>query len=170
LFGMQPRSAHTFHDLAACRPQLLGFAMARLRDRERAEDAVQDALLAGLESLHRFVGGSSLRTWLTGILKHKIADILRRTPREEPAEPDELPSAEGCPESTLERRRFAAALERSLQALPPTAREVFLLSEVHGLETREIGARLAMSDGHCWVALHRARKRLRESPDILAHR
>lgn len=166
---MQPQSAHTFQDLAACRAQLLGFAMARLRDRERAEDAVQDALLAGLESLHRFVGDSSLRTWLTGILKHKIADVLRRAPREEPAEPDELPSAEG-PETALERRRFADALERSLQALAPTAREVFLLSEVYGLDTREIGERLSMSDGHCWVALHRARKRLRESPDILAHR
>lgn len=167
---MHPTLAHTAQDLADHRQQLLGFAMARLRDRERAEDAVQDALLAGLEGLHRFAGGSSLRTWLTGILKHKIADILRRTPREEPAEPDELPAAEGCPVTALERRRFADALERSLQALPPTAREVFLLSEIQGLETREIGVHLAMSDGHCWVALHRARKRLRESPDILAHR
>jgi RNA polymerase sigma-70 factor, ECF subfamily len=163
-------SSHTVHDLAGYRQQLLGFAMARLRDRDRAEDAVQEALLAGLEGLGRFSGGSSLRTWLTGILKHKISDALRGPVREEPAELDEFPSAAGCPEAGLSRTRFMEALQRSLEELPPTSRKVFMLRDVLEQDTREVCAQLAITDGHCWVALHRARKRLRECPAILAHR
>ncbi len=156
--------------VAEYRPQLLRFALLRLRNRERAEDAVQDTLLAALEGLDRFAGNASLGTWLTGILKHKIADCLRRAGADEPADPDELPAHEGIPEAALSQARFVEALARGLEALPRTSREVFLLSEIYGFDTAEIRARLGMSDGHCWVALHRARKRLRECPDILACR
>jgi RNA polymerase sigma-70 factor (ECF subfamily) len=163
-------SAHTAHDLAGHRQQLLGFAMARLRDRECAEDAVQDALLAGLEGLDRFTGGSSLRTWLTGILKHKIADALRAPVREQPGELDEFPGAGGCPEAGLAKKRFLEALERSLEQLPLTSKKVFVLGDILGQDTQEISAQLAITNGHCWVALHRARKRLRECPEMLAQR
>ncbi|MBI1733413.1 MAG: hypothetical protein HYR49_11695 [Gammaproteobacteria bacterium] len=51
--------------------------MLRVRDANLAEDLVQETLLWGLRSLDRFRGESSERTWLTGILKHKILDHLR---------------------------------------------------------------------------------------------
>ena len=59
-------------DLAAHRGVLLRFARRRVRDEALAEDAVQDALLAAVGSAHRFQGQSTLRTWLIGILNHKI--------------------------------------------------------------------------------------------------
>jgi RNA polymerase sigma-70 factor (TIGR02943 family) len=66
------------------RSYLLRYALLQLRNPAQAEDAVQETLLAALEGRDRFSGRSSLRTWLTGILKHKIIDHLRRSGRERP--------------------------------------------------------------------------------------
>jgi len=71
------------------RPYLLRYATLQLRDAAAAEDAVQDALLAALSAEASFAGRSNLRTWLTGILKHKIVDAIRRQNRErQAAEPE----------------------------------------------------------------------------------
>ena len=72
------------------RPYLLRYASLQLRDRQAAEDAVQDTLVAALAGESGFAGRSNLRTWLTGILKHKIVDIVRKAAREAP-----LPEGEG---------------------------------------------------------------------------
>src|SRR3954463_13119854 len=68
------------------RGYLLRYARLQLREREAAEDAVQETLLAALAAEASFAGRSNLRTWLTGILKHKIIDTIRRTSRERPLE------------------------------------------------------------------------------------
>jgi len=62
---------------------LYRFALARLRDPHMAEDAVQETMLAAIKN-NSFEGESSPRTWLTGILKHKIIDIQRKQIREQP--------------------------------------------------------------------------------------
>ncbi|MGZ8203895.1 MAG: sigma factor, partial [Burkholderiales bacterium] len=54
------------------RPYLVRYALLQLRDASAAEDVVQETLLAALQAAERFGGRSSVRTWLTGILKHKI--------------------------------------------------------------------------------------------------
>lgn len=147
-------------ELALLRRQLLRYAMLRLRNRHHAEDAVQDALLAVLEGIGSFSGRSSLRTWVGAILKHKIADCLRASGREEPLDMDiELPGSD--PEEGFMRRRFLEALERNLKRLPETAARVFLLREVMGFEPAEVCQRLAISAPNCWVSLHRAKARLR---------
>src|SRR5690349_10462002 len=63
---------------------LFRYALIRLRDQERAEDAVQEALLAALQHLDSYSGRSTERTWLTGILKHKIIDQIRKACKEVP--------------------------------------------------------------------------------------
>src|SRR5690348_2420624 len=68
-------------ELAAHRDYLYRFALARLRDEARAEDVVQETLLAAMENAAGFAGRAQLRTWLTGILKHKIIDIFRAQAR-----------------------------------------------------------------------------------------
>src|SRR5258705_6915830 len=60
------------------RPYLVRYASLQLRDAHAAEDAVQETLLAALAAEASFAGRSNLRTWLTGILKHKIIDAIRR--------------------------------------------------------------------------------------------
>jgi RNA polymerase sigma-70 factor, ECF subfamily len=63
---------------------LFKYAMFRLRDEAVAEDAVQETLLAALQAYDKFEGRGSERTWLVGILKHKITDCFRRMSRERP--------------------------------------------------------------------------------------
>src|SRR6266404_4206918 len=64
------------------RGYLLRVAVLQLRDSDLAEDVVQDTLVAALQGAKGFSGRSSLKTWLTGILKHKIVDAIRRKKRE----------------------------------------------------------------------------------------
>ena len=64
------------------RPYLVRYATLQLRDPDAVQDVVQEALLAALAGEASFGGRSNLRTWLTGILKHKIVDAIRRASRE----------------------------------------------------------------------------------------
>ena len=82
-------SAPGNQDLQQHRPYLLRYAMLQLRDADLAEDVVQETLLAALEGRAGFSGKSSHKTWLTGILKHKIIDVMRRKSREQPLTPNE---------------------------------------------------------------------------------
>src|SRR5512142_2417180 len=71
-----------FADIEAQRPYLMRYALAQLRDPLLAEEAVQEALLAAVEGLGSFQGQSTLRTWITSILRFKIADQQRRAVQE----------------------------------------------------------------------------------------
>ena len=168
-------------ELERHRPYLLRFALLQLRDRVAAEDAVQDTLLAAIQGAAQFAGQSSVRTWLVGILKHKIIDSIRKTARERPIESRresdlaesadaffaedghfaEPPESWESPERSLEERRFFEALERCLQSLPRNTASAFTLRELMGLETEEICKELGISASNCWVMLHRARMSLR---------
>jgi RNA polymerase sigma-70 factor (ECF subfamily) len=168
--------------LEAHRPALTRYAMAQLRNHAQAEDAVQETMIAALRGGEGFAGDSSLRTWLTGILKHKIIDILRRASRERPLELDpgeasdadlsvlfqqdghyvDRPATWGDPDAALEQKKFFAVLELCMEGLPENTARVFAMREIMGRETGEICADLGISQANCWVLLHRARLRLRE--------
>ena len=162
------------------RPYLLRYASLQLRNAEAAEDAVQEALVAALAGEAGFAGRSNLRTWLTGILKHKIVDAVRRSSRERTAaaEPDgddpgfnalfderghwaETPDPWERPEGALEQKQFLAALEQCLRRLPERTAQAFMMREHLGLETSEICQELGITATHCWVMLYRARMALR---------
>lgn len=172
--------------LDAMRPQLIRFAFLQLRNRALAEDAVQDALIAVLEKPAAFSGQSSLRTYVTGILKFKIIDCLRLGTREcqidcheDQSEDDaidalfrddghvrDLPQAWGDPDKTLEQKNFFKMLEVCLDRLPAKAARIFMMREWLELETDEICKELAISSSNAWVLLYRARVRLRECLDL----
>jgi len=173
-------------ELEAMRPVLLRFAHLQLRNESLAEDAVQEALIAVLEKPERFAGQSSLRTYVTGILKYKIVDQLRAATRErqfDTAEgesdddfvdalfkPDghtvDQPRDWGEPERTLEQKDFFRVLETCLEKLPAKTARVFMMREWLELETEEICKELAISTSNAWVLLYRARLRLRECLDL----
>src|SRR3954465_13657461 len=69
-------------ELESHRQALYKFALLQLRNETHAEDCVQETLMAAIQSAARFSGGSSVRTWLVGILKHKIIDHFRKASRE----------------------------------------------------------------------------------------
>jgi RNA polymerase sigma-70 factor (ECF subfamily) len=178
---MTPESpALTTLELERHRPYLMRFALLQLRDKSSAEDAVQETLLAAIQGASRFAGGSSVRTWLVGILKHKIIDGIRKTSREQPIDsgPDgdsadveaffaedghfaDAPEEWASPDRSLEQRLFFEALERCLRALPRNTATAFTMREVMGLETEEICKELRISTSNCWVMLHRAQLSLR---------
>jgi RNA polymerase sigma-70 factor (ECF subfamily) len=159
---------------------MLRFARRRIRDEDLAEDAVQEALLAALASRDGFQGRSALRTWLIGILNHKIQDVFRRESRYVRQEADEdgdpAIQAEGLPGGLdaldafegqdplveVARRRMRERLAEEIDALPASLREVFMLQAIEGLPTDEVCRRLGITEANCWVRLHRARKRLAE--------
>lgn len=174
--------------LAMHRPYLYRYALSKLRRTDTAEELVQDTLLAALEALATFRGDSEPRTWLTGILKHKIVDWQRRESRnplrtnamrhsgaeDDYEETSDMlfdsagrwvtpPSTWPTPEQSLENQRFRELLNSCLAALPAATARAFYLREVEGLTTEEICAELGISESNCWVMLYRARMSLRRS-------
>jgi RNA polymerase sigma-70 factor, ECF subfamily len=169
-------------EIEAQRSYLLRIARLQLRNEAVAEDVVQDTLIAALEGASRFAGKSAVRTWLVGILKHKIVDQIRRGSREvalvvevaDGAEGDfdtlfnesghfiESPSEWGNPERSLQQKRFYEVLEICLDGLSPNLGRIFLMREFLGLETEEICKDLKISSTNCWVMLYRARMGLRD--------
>ena len=181
------RADPTLHrQLETMRPLLLRFAVLQLRNQALAEDAVQDALLAVLEKPQRFAGQSTLRTYVTGILKFKIIDKLRLCTRERQIEArdDEsdddaiaalfasnghtlaMPLQWGDPEQALQQKDFFRVLEVCLEKLPAKTARIFMMREWLELDTEEICKELAISTSNAWVLLYRARVRLRECLDL----
>jgi RNA polymerase sigma-70 factor (ECF subfamily) len=167
-------------EVEAQRSYLLRYACLQLRDSAAAEDAVQETLLAALAGEAGFGGRSNLRTWLTGILKHKMIDVIRKSGRETTAAGEdefdalfderghwiEFPAAWTDPDGSLEQKQFFATLEDCLASLPAKTARAFMMREHMGLETGEICKELAITPTHCWVLLHRARMALRQCLDM----
>ena len=164
----------------ALRPQLMRFAHSQLRNHAWAEDAVSDTLLAALEKPGSFAGQSQLKTWLIGVLKHKVVDQLRRHTREatilttdDGEDLDESlfdstghwrerPQDWGSPELALGQRQFFEVLQVCCDQLPPVQGRVFMMREWLDLDTEEICKEMQITSTNLWVLLHRARLRLRE--------
>ncbi len=172
-------------ELEKHRDYLYRYALLQVRDASRADDVVQETLLAAMESRGNFAGRSSLKTWLTGILKHKITDLFRRQSREiqvpvAPAGEDErefadqffdqaqtdhwhtFPPTWQDPERSFEQKRFWEAFESCSTQLPAQTARVFAMREFMGMETGDICKELGISSTNCWVILYRARMTLRE--------
>lgn len=86
------------------RMYLMRFARLQLRNDEWAEDAVSETLLAALSKPQSFGNRSQLKTWLVGILKHKVIDLIRSNARLV-AMPDTLEGDDG---DELDRLSFKA--------------------------------------------------------------
>jgi len=157
------------------RPQLVRFARTRLLNPAHAEDAVQETLLAAIENIDSFAGDSSLFSWLTGILKHKIIDCVRRSARDQwqeldndgmpQNEVDRVHTGSGGPDQFLARRQLWEAVLHCVRDLPERTADTFVLREFVGMNTAETCRALAVSEANCAVMLHRARARIRESLD-----
>jgi RNA polymerase sigma-70 factor, ECF subfamily len=160
---------------------LYHFALGRLRNITEAENAVQETFLAAFKARHTFSGKSSERTWLTGILKHKIVDSLRKQYREKPVTDvqhneeiiDQFFDHAGQskktldhwvprPDALLENKEFWDVFHKCSEKLPKTAGDAFLLREIEKIESKEICNILGISLSNLWVLLHRARLQLRD--------
>lgn len=175
-------------EVAAQRLYLLKFARLQLRNDAWAEDAVSDTLLAALARPQSFAGKAQLRTWLVGILKHKVVDTLRANLREpnvadmrgasdEEGSDAELfdavgfrqdghfadkPADWGNPDQDLSQRQFMAVMDACIAKLPAVQGRLFLMREWLELDADEVCKTLNITSTNLYVQLHRARLKLRE--------
>lgn len=173
--------------LVAQRSYLMRFARLQLRNDAWAEDAVSETVLAALAKPQAFEARSQLKTWLVGILKHKIIDALRQRQREvtldsgtddDNADPleqmafkndghfAERPADWGNPEQDLKSRQFMAIMDACTQKLPPVQGRLFLMREWLEMSSDDICKELGLTSTNLYVQLHRARLRLRECLEL----
>ena len=174
-----PGSTIRFETLAEQRPYLMKVARLELRDEHQAEDCVSDVLTQAFEHRDKFRGDSSLRTWLTSILKNRCIDLLRKQWREQPLEETpsgeqdfdnlfdetghyaEMPSHVRDPAELCQEEGFLVAVQNCIDRLPKRIGQVFVLREVFGSDTGELCKDLGITTSNVWVQLYRARMMLR---------
>ena len=164
---------------------LYRFALARVNDVPTAEDLVQETFLAAIKGRGRFKSQSTRKTWLMGILKHKIVDHLRRKYREPVSTSvdngdealDHLFNTRGHwqvkpavwaqnPSKIIEQKEFLDIFYRCLGEMPSRLADVFLKREIDGLPTDALCKILNITATNSWVMLYRARMRLRRCLEV----
>ena len=177
-------AASILADLASHRQAMLRFAKRKVRDEELAEDAVQEALMAAVKSADSFQGQSTPRTWLMGILTHKINDAFRRETKyvriadvsgggfdddgdtfDDANAFDRLDHSDSSidPMKSLSNKRAGTLLASQIDALPQGLKDVVRLHLIEGLSTPEVCEELGISEANVWVRIHRARKILAQA-------
>jgi len=162
---------------------LYSYAAVRLYDDELARDLVQETFLAALEAKKGFNGLSSEKTWLTAILKHKIADIyrsrssgLRNTAQRfvhgQEGEFFDMdnghwnsghdPAEFFCEQpDTIHDKEFQAILQACMKKLPSLWLSVFTMKHVDEEPSESICKAMGLSSSNFWVIIHRAKVNLR---------
>ena len=160
---------------------LFQYAHARVSNSTVAEDLVQETFLAAVKALGSFKGRSSEKTWLIGILKHKLIDHYRKEKnviyaQDSERDPDSVAAffnAKGgwqippdhwrySPDKAQETKDFLDHFYRCLAGLPNRTADAFVYREVDGMDTEEICRKLDITQNNCWVLLYRARVLLRK--------
>lgn len=165
---------------------LLRFARLQLRNDAWAEDAVSDTMLAALAKPQAFENRSQLKTWLVGILKHKVIDMLRLHGREVSSHADDddgadlldligfkpnghfaqMPADWGNPEQDLRSQQFLKVMDACVEKLPATQGRLFLMREWLELSVDDICKELNLTATNLYVQLHRSRLCLRECLEL----
>jgi RNA polymerase sigma-70 factor (ECF subfamily) len=158
---------------------LYQFAIRRVRRADIAEDLVQETLLAALSAQARFGNQSAERTWLVGILKHKVIDYLRQSFRQQERRDAQIDASTDFfdrrgrwkikfgawpsdPTQTLENAEFRQTLDSCLAKLPARIAQLFWLREAEGLDSEWLCLELRISPTNMWTMLSRARLGLRK--------
>jgi RNA polymerase sigma-70 factor (ECF subfamily) len=176
-----------FADLVdAYSPGLMRMARMYVRDREVADDVVQETWIAVLRGIERFEGRSSLKTWIYRILinmaKTRGQRESRSIPfsaaagRDEPSvDPDRFldaghrwaggwmlgPTEWATPEEELLQGETRDAILAAIDELPDSQRAVITMRDVEGFPPEEVSDALDITDGNQRVLLHRARAKVR---------
>ena len=161
---------------------LIRMALGYVADREVAEEVVQDTWMAVIEGLKRFEGRSSLRTWIFGILIHKAKDRGVREKRhttfstfesaddeqEEMVDPARFsqsgewaghwafppqPWDEQTPEKLLASHQAVTAMNKAIEALPPTLKDVLVMRDMEGMDSEEVCTLLKITETRTYLKI-----------------
>lgn len=153
--------------------RVFGLCLRMIRERDAAEDCVQQTFIKAWRNLDQFEHRSAFSSWLHGIavnavLSHKRANKSWLQFDEAISSNEEFDAVEAVAEH--ETRRFdegdVSDLEHALRALPDGARYVLVLQAVYGYSHEEVAAMLGIAVGTCKAQLHRARRILRHKLQI----
>jgi RNA polymerase sigma-70 factor (ECF subfamily) len=141
-------------------PGLFAFAYRAVRQREEAEDLVQDTWISALRTVPSFEGRSSLRTWLVSILRRRIADRFRRDRPSEELQEERFAFDGSAPEERLGDHEAATIATAAMAELTELERRAVLLCDVQDMDRDEASEALGVTRGHLRVLLHRGRHKL----------
>ncbi len=162
------------------------FTVLRVKDQDAAEEIVQATFVSALKSKDSFQGRSSEKSWLFGILKHKIMDHFREQKKyanfdtgweDEPDPLDAAYHANGTwknqpqhwdldPEHAHENSQLAEILTECLDGLSDKFRQIFVLKEIDGMDSEALCKEFDIKPTNLWVILHRARAQLRKCLEV----
>ena len=148
-------------------------AFSILRDRQDAEDEVQNAMWKAYRHIGKFQQDSKFSTWLTRIVVNQCLMRLRQTRRARFLYIDDIRIGEDVatlelrdwrsgPEQLLGREQVASLLHREIRKIPPLLRHVFLLRDVERLPMPDVAEKLGISVAAAKSRLLRARTELRQ--------
>jgi RNA polymerase sigma-70 factor (ECF subfamily) len=141
------------------RPDLFRFAFWLARDRQVAEDVVQESLLRAWKSRDRLDDAGAVRPWLLTIVRREHARLYERK-RFETVQVDELVDRES-PELAVMEEREVLDMRRAILRLEDDYREPLVMQVLMGQTTQEIAAGLGLTQGAVLTRLFRARQKLR---------
>src|SRR5579862_5189624 len=152
-------------------PRLYRIALSVLRNKEDAEDAVQDAWCRAYSKLYTFAGRSSLATWLTRIVinsalmirrknKHQVHQVLDEASDDQSVR-GSLVDDRATPEQACRNTEINSLLARQIALLPSTTRTAFVLFDVEGFTAAESTKMLGINNSALKSRVLRARRKAR---------
>lgn len=150
---------HVRDQIAELIPAMRAFARTFYRNKDDADDLVQDTLLKGLAKAHLFTPGTNLKSWLFTIMRNTFYTRILKETREAPGAADcvsSRPKLDATQEWSMRGREIYSALQK----LPETQREVIVLVAVFGISYEEAAQICNCAMGTVKSRLNRARVRL----------
>ncbi len=158
------------------------YTLVQVKDSSNAEEIVQSTFFAALQAQHSYAGRSSEKSWLFGILKHKIMDHFREMKKNrsydlssqdagDPLENQYDKSGHWLqfpknwdenPEKVAENTQLSQILSSCIEDLSDKFRDLFVLKEIQGLSSEEICKEFNIKPTNLWVMLHRTRNQLKK--------
>ena len=156
----------------ASRPKFVGIAYSILRNKEDAEDAVQDAVLSAYVHLRNFEGRSAFTTWFTRIVLNAALMILRKRANSrisslpepsveyEMSWTERIPAPQPDPEVVYAEEETLQLIDVVLRKMSPVLRQAFTMTYYDEMSSREACALLGVSTGTFKSRVFRARRHL----------
>jgi RNA polymerase sigma-70 factor (ECF subfamily) len=152
-------------------PRLRRYARALMRDRDQADDLVQDCIEKALARLDSWQTGDNPRRWLFTIMHHIFVDQLRRVKRRgEPVNIDTAQGAAFVTEPSQLDNLAAQEVMQALQAIAPDRRSALVLVAVEGLTYAEAATVLGIPAGTVMSRIARGREELRKELEDASRR
>jgi RNA polymerase sigma-70 factor (ECF subfamily) len=150
-------------------PDLFRVAMYLKRDRDLAEDLLQETMMQGLKSFHRYEQGTNCKAWLTTIMYNTHYKQLRKQSNMKlVSDPEELIAQTVAFEPSIPQKLTDDEVIEAVKKVPAIFREVILLSDVEDFSYKEISAMLEIPIGTVMSRLHRGRRLLRGELSVIA--